>query len=91
MSDLFKGYKGRALQLLKSFNVRVWSETKIKTTRGDFQGILLPRAETDDDRHIVLKLATGYNVGIAVDTIQDMEEYGYKEAHYKIPEREFPT
>jgi glutamyl-tRNA(Gln) amidotransferase subunit D len=91
MSDLFKGYKGRALEVLKGFNVRVWSEAKIKTTRGDFQGILLPRAETDDDQHIVLKLATGYNIGIAVDTIQNIEEYGYKEAHYKIPEREFPT
>ncbi|MCP4590481.1 MAG: Glu-tRNA(Gln) amidotransferase subunit GatD [bacterium] len=91
MSDLFKGYKGRALHVLKNFNVRVWSEAKIKTTRGDFQGIVLPRSETDDDRHIVLKLSTGYNIGIAVDTIQDMQEYGYKEAHYKIPEREFPT
>ncbi len=91
MSELFKGYKGRAMEVLKSFNVRVWSEAKIKTTRGDFQGIVLPRSENDDDRHVVLKLATGYNIGIAVDTIQDMVEYGYKEAHYKIPEREFPT
>jgi glutamyl-tRNA(Gln) amidotransferase subunit D len=91
MSDLFKGYRGRALEVLKSFNVRVWGEAKIKTTRGDFQGIVLPRSENDDDRHIVLKLATGYNVGIAVDTIQEMVEYGYKEAHYKIPERQFPT
>ena len=91
MSDLFKGYKGRGLDVLKSFSVRVWSEAMIKTTRGDFQGIVLPRSESDDDCHIVLKLANGYNIGIAVDTIQNMEEYGFKEAHYKIPEREFPT
>jgi glutamyl-tRNA(Gln) amidotransferase subunit D len=91
MSDLFKGYKGRGLEVLKSFSVRVWSEAMIKTTRGDFQGIVLPRSENDDDCHIVLKLSNGYNIGIAVDTIQNMEEYGFKEAHYKIPEREFPT
>jgi glutamyl-tRNA(Gln) amidotransferase subunit D len=91
MTDLFKGYKGRALEALKSFKVRVWSEARIKTTRGDFQGILLPRSESDDDRHIVLKLSTGYNIGIAVDTIQEMGEYGFKEAQYKIPEREFPV
>jgi glutamyl-tRNA(Gln) amidotransferase subunit D len=90
MSDFFKGYKGRALEVLKSFNVRVWSEAKLKTTRGDFQGIVLPRSESDDDHHIVLKLSTGYNIGIDVDTIQEMSEYGYKEAHYKIPEKEFP-
>ncbi|UCD63498.1 MAG: Glu-tRNA(Gln) amidotransferase subunit GatD [Candidatus Zixiibacteriota bacterium] len=90
MADIFKGYKGRALDLLKSYNVRVWSQAVIKTTRGDFKGIILPRSEFDDDRHIVLKIASGYNVGIDVDTILDMIEEGYKEAHYKIPEKEFP-
>ena len=91
MSDAFKGYKGRALEVLKSFNVRVWSEANVTTTRGDFKGIVLPRSENDDDLHIVLKIASGYNVGIAVDTIKDIQEYGYKEAHYQIPEKEFPT
>ena len=90
MIELFKGYKGRALAVLKKFNVRVWTEAVIRTTRGDFSGIVLPRAENDDDRHIVLKLATGYNVGIAADTIMDIKEEGYREAHYKIPEKEFP-
>jgi glutamyl-tRNA(Gln) amidotransferase subunit D len=88
---MFKGYRGAGLEALKRFNVRVWSQAKLKTTRGAFEGIILPRAENDDDDHIVLKLATGYNVGIAVDTIEQMDEVGYKEAHYKIPEREFPT
>lgn len=90
MLDLFKGYKGRALEVLKHFQARVWGDTTVQTTRGDFQGIILPRSENDDDRHIVLKLVTGYNVGIDVDTIQGMKETGYKEAHYKIPEKEFP-
>jgi glutamyl-tRNA(Gln) amidotransferase subunit D len=91
MSDAHKGYKGLALEALKKFNVRVWSDAGIKTTRGDFRGIVLPRSVNDDDRHIVLKMITGYNIGIAVDTIQEMTEFGYKEAHYKIPEREFPV
>ncbi|MDH4157698.1 MAG: Glu-tRNA(Gln) amidotransferase subunit GatD [candidate division Zixibacteria bacterium] len=90
MADLFKGYKGRALAALKSFKVRVWSEVHMETTRGEFRGILLPRSESDDDEHIVLKLASGYNVGVAIDTIQDIKEHGYREAHYKIPEKEFP-
>jgi glutamyl-tRNA(Gln) amidotransferase subunit D len=91
MTDLFKGYKGEALAILKKYNVRVWGQAQIKTTRGDFEGILLPRSENDDDRHLVLKLITGYNIGIATDTILDMKEAGYKEAHYKIPEKEFPV
>jgi glutamyl-tRNA(Gln) amidotransferase subunit D len=90
MLDIFKGYKGRALEVLKQFQARVWGDTTVETTRGLFQGIILPRSENDDDKHIVIKLITGYNVGIDVDTIIAMSETGYKEAHYKIPEREFP-
>ena len=90
MIDLFKGYKGQALSVLKNFKVRVWSDSEVQTTRGNFKGIILPRSENDDDLHIVLKLATGYNVGIDVNTITEMKEIGYKEAHYKIPEKEFP-
>jgi len=90
MLDIFKGYKGNALEVLKKYNVRVWSDTEVATTRGDFRGIILPRSESDDDKHIVLKLITGYNVGVDVDTINSMKEVGYKEAHYKIPEKQFP-
>ena len=90
MVDIFKGYKGRAVEILKSYNARVWAEMQVKTTRGDVRGILLPRSENDDDRHLVFKIASGYNVGIAIETILDMKEVGYREAHYKIPEKEFP-
>ncbi|MCB2202262.1 Glu-tRNA(Gln) amidotransferase subunit GatD [bacterium] len=86
-----EGYKGEALATLDRFNARVWAESLINTTRGDFTGIILPRSENDDDKHIVLKLATGYNIGIAVDTISNITEHGYKQAHYKIPEKEFPV
>jgi len=91
MSEMFKGYRGEALAALKRFNVHVWSDAEIETTRGDFRGIILPRSENDDDKHVVLKLRNGYNVGITVSTITGMTEKGYKEAHYKIPEKEFPT
>lgn len=90
MADVTKGYKGKAGELLNKMNVRVWSEVEIKTSRGDFSGILLPRPENDDDLHVVLKLITGYNVGIDVDTVLEIIEKGYKEANYKIPEKDFP-
>lgn len=89
-SDIFQGYKGDAIDTLKKFNIRVWSSAVVKTTRGRFEGTVLPRSENDDDQHIVLKIATGYNVGIDINTIEDMEETGYKKANYKIPEQEFP-
>jgi len=90
MIDIFKGYKGDAVEILKKYHIRVWGDVEVKTSRGDFSGIVLPRSENDDDKHIVIKLVTGYNVGIDVRTIKNMKEIGYKEAHYKIPEKEFP-
>lgn len=88
--DIFQGYKGAALETLKKYNVRVWGQTIIDTTRGIFTGTVLPRAENDDDLHIVLKIETGYNIGIDVATITSMKETGYQKANYKIPEKEFP-
>lgn len=89
--DIFQGYKGRALEMLKKFNVRVWGQAEIKTTRGEFKGTILPRAENDDDLHIVVKISTGYNIGIDIRTIEQMREIGYKKANYKIPEKQFPV
>jgi glutamyl-tRNA(Gln) amidotransferase subunit D len=88
--DFFQGYKGAALEVLRKFNVRVWGQAVVTTTRGNFTGTVLPRAENDDQKHIVLKIPTGYNVGVAVDTITGMKETGYKKANYKIPEKDFP-
>ena len=90
MSDPHKGYKGEALDVLQRFEVAVWDDVDVETSRGRFRGIVLPRSEFDDSLHLVLKLATGYNVGIDVRTINGMTKLGSKEAHYKIPEKEFP-
>ncbi|MDO9026541.1 MAG: Glu-tRNA(Gln) amidotransferase subunit GatD [bacterium] len=88
--DFFQGYKGGGLEILKKYNVRVWGQAEVLTSRGPFKGTVLPRADQDDDQHIVLKIATGYNVGIDIKTITGMTETGYKKANYKIPEKEFP-
>jgi glutamyl-tRNA(Gln) amidotransferase subunit D len=88
--DIFQGYKGQALKVLKKFHARVWGKFKIDTSRGLFEGTILPRSENDDDKHIVLKIASGYNIGINIDTIKNIKELGYKKAKYQIPKKEFP-
>ncbi len=89
-NDIFQGYKGLALKVLQKYQVRVWGQATIMTTRGEFTGTVLPRAENDDDLHIVIKISTGYNIGIDIETILEMQETGYKKASYKIPEKQFP-
>lgn len=90
--DPLKGYKGRARAKLVEWGVRVWSDVlAINDAGSEFEGVILPRSETLDDEHVVIKLRTGYNVGLHIDRMQQVREVGYKEAIYKIPEREFPT
>ncbi len=87
----YKGYKGLTLSVLKSFNAPVWSEVELVTTKGKYKGLILPRSETADEFHVVLKLPIGYNIGIAAENITEIKVFGNKEAHYKIPEKEFPV
>jgi glutamyl-tRNA(Gln) amidotransferase subunit D len=86
----FKGYKGKAREVLQALGGRVWANVVLKTNEGDFEGVILPRSETADGDHIVLKLKSGYNIGIRADRISEITETSYKEAIYKIPEKEFP-
>ncbi len=90
IDDSYRGYRGDALATLKSFDARVWSDAEVRTDRGTFTGIILPRSETADAHHIVMKLRSGYNIGIAAPSVQAITVQGRKEAHYKIPEKSFP-
>lgn len=88
---LFKGYSGITLEVLKKFNALVWSDIDVETNDGSFySGIILPRSETADDKHLVIKMATGYNIGIRAEKISKVNIKGRKVANYKIPEKEFP-
>jgi len=87
-----KGYKGLARAKLEEQGVKVWSEVRIVNDAGSvFEGVILPRSETLDDEHIVVKMRNGYNVGVHISRIAGITSLGYKEAVYKIPEREFPA
>ncbi len=91
LQDQLKGYKGRARARLSALGLRVWSEVRLTNDAGStFEGVILPRSETLDDEHIVIKMRNGYNVGIHYDRVASAVELGYKEAVYKIPEKEFP-
>ena len=85
-----KGYRGLALALLERFSIRVWDEVDVETEDGPYEGVLLPRSETADDLHIVLKIGNGYNIGLRASSVRAIRSRGRREAHYRIPEKEFP-
>lgn len=90
-TDRFQGYRGPAKAVLERFDIGVWSEVELKNDEGStFTGVILPRSETADDFHVVVKLFNGYNIGVAADRVAEARETGYRKAVYKIPEKEFP-
>jgi len=86
----YKGYRGKTLEVLLKYSAKIWSDVELVTEDSTFFGLVLPRSEQADEMHIVLKLITGYNIGINCDKVQDIKILGRKVAHYKIPEKEFP-
>ncbi|MBM4394339.1 MAG: Glu-tRNA(Gln) amidotransferase subunit GatD [Deltaproteobacteria bacterium] len=89
--DRFKGYRGDGRAALERFGTGVWDVVDVESSHGRFHGLILPRSETADEHHLVLKLDTGYNVGVAARSVTAVEVVGRREAHYKIPEKEFPS
>ncbi len=78
-------YRGIAAIWLDAQDIKVWSKVTIKTKKGTFKGVLLPRSEQGDDKHITVKLPSGYNIGINLDSILEIKTTGQIEANYKIP------
>ena len=72
MSEL-KGYKGKSFEYLQQKDVNVGDSIKVISDL-TYTGILMPRYETSEDSHIVLKLKNGYNIGIELDEIKDIEK-----------------
>ena len=66
------GYKGKGLEFLTNNKIEVGSQVKIYAD-SIYSGIVMPRYEHSDSHHIVLKLKSGYNIGLELDKIKKVE------------------
>ncbi|HMK33367.1 MAG TPA: Glu-tRNA(Gln) amidotransferase subunit GatD [Nitrosopumilaceae archaeon] len=66
------GYRGKSLAFLEKNDLQVGNMVKVETD-STYSGILMPRYEYSDDKHIVLKLKSGYNIGVEIDKIKKIE------------------
>ena len=69
----YRGYEGNSLEFLKKNQVIVGDSVKILTDI-TYSGIIMPRYEHSDDKHIVLKLNSGYNIGLEISKINKVEK-----------------
>ena len=68
----YTGYRGKSLSFLQKHNLQVGDIVRV-VTEVDYSGMIMPRYEYSDDLHIVLKLKSGYNVGLEVSKIKKIE------------------
>jgi glutamyl-tRNA(Gln) amidotransferase subunit D len=70
------GYKGKAHEALNKAGCEVGDIIHITSKGSVFEGILIPRSETSQDDHIVVKLKSGYNIGIQFAPDTKIERIG---------------
>ena len=69
----YSGYDGKSLEFLKINQIKVGDSVKIIADI-TYTGIIMPRYEHSDDKHVVLKLKSGYNIGLEINKIETVEK-----------------
>ena len=69
----FSGYVGKSLEFLKNHGIKVGDSVKILADIM-YSGIIMPRYEHSDEKHLVLKLKSGYNIGLELEKIEKIEK-----------------
>jgi len=72
----FSGYKGESLKAIKLAEAEIGDMIRITKDGYVYEGILIPRSEYGDEKHIVIKLKNGYNIGIRITPNTKIEKTG---------------
>ena len=58
--------------MLHKYKVKIGDSVKLLSNKGDYNGIIMPRYESFNDDYIVIKLKSGYNIGILIENIKNI-------------------
>ena len=70
------GYKGWALNALQKAGCTIGDIISISRDGQKYEGLLIPRSDSADDLHLVIKLKSGYNIGILLTADTKIEKIG---------------
>lgn len=76
MTEEISGYRGKALSILKVAKVQAGDIVRLTVGGETLEGTLMPRYELADDEHIVVKLRSGYNIGVETSPSLKIEGIG---------------
>jgi glutamyl-tRNA(Gln) amidotransferase subunit D len=72
----FSGYKGEALEAIKRADSEIGDIIRVTKNAEVYEGILIPRSEYGDEKYLVIKLKSGYNIGIRITPNTKIEKIG---------------
>jgi glutamyl-tRNA(Gln) amidotransferase subunit D len=74
--DENSGYTGEAQNALKKCGCEVGDIVRVSGEGKSYEGILIPRSEYGDTAHLIIKMKSGYNVGIRLTEKLKIERIG---------------
>jgi glutamyl-tRNA(Gln) amidotransferase subunit D len=69
-----KGYSKDALEMFDRSNVAIGDAIIVRASDDEISGILMPRYESADKNHLVVKLNSGYNIGIKISKVKSISK-----------------
>ncbi len=85
------GYRGLVLELLTNAGVDLSDTIRVICGNREYTGVLMPRAQVGTDpSHVVLKLESGYNIGIRLDPKSRVELISHHKKKRKKTAEEIP-
>ena len=70
------GYKGAALEALKKADCEVGDIIQVISKDKTYEGILIPRSELGEGTAVIIKMKSGYNIGIRITPDVKIEKMG---------------
>jgi glutamyl-tRNA(Gln) amidotransferase subunit D len=81
--DKLTGYRGQLRIVLSKIEAEIGDRLEVVVKNKLYSGSLMPRVETYDNWHLIIKLVSGYNVGLAYSNSMVIKKVG------KAPKPEF--
>ncbi len=66
------GHVVKSQPILDKFKIKVGDQIKLITDKEEYSGIVMPRYESSNDEYLVIKLKSGYNIGLLASNILDI-------------------
>ncbi|MBN2155038.1 MAG: Glu-tRNA(Gln) amidotransferase subunit GatD [Candidatus Lokiarchaeota archaeon] len=85
------GYRSKLRERLIREKIGVWSVVKVVRGNSIYEGVVLPRSEHTAEDYLVVKVDTGYNIGVKITDECKITEIGYQKGDYHLPEIDVKT